>query len=306
LKVVDVSVNLCTFNRLAMLRHTLDSLLAQKTDGTFTYEIVIIDDGSTDATPLFVQHMVKVSRIPIRYFREERVGVAAARSRGVKESWGEWIAFIDDDEIAETDWLQNLKTVATENDADCVGGEVKLIFLGDADRSIEDSVRRQIGETSPLGWFQRRFTYSGPGTGNALVRRNIFEKLGHFDSSLEVRGEDQDFFRRARKAGYKIVFPSNALVYHLTPMERLSPNYLFILAQQNGKSLAYFDCRYLGYSKAGLICGLRIANIVLKAFNVALRTIFKQPVGSLFGLKCSAYATLAYCKETMVQIRERC
>jgi glycosyltransferase involved in cell wall biosynthesis len=304
-ETIDISVNLCTYNRFEMLRQTLDSLLKQEPSGPFSYEIVVVDDGSTDETPLFVQEMIRVSPVPVRYVREERVGVAAARNRGVKESRGKWIAFIDDDEIAEPDWLQELIIAATATGADCVGGAVKAVFSGVTDERVTATLRKHFGETPHLGWFKRRFTYPGPGTGNALVRRILFEKIGLFDVSLKVRGEDQDFFRRARKAGYRIVFTSKAIIYHITPSSRLSPHYILDLAQQVGKNIAFLDCKEWGCLKAALVCGMRIAHTGLKAGNVAIKYVLRHDRSSVFDLKCSIYSTTAYCGEILSQIRKR-
>ena len=301
---VDISVNLCTYNRCEMLRDTLNSLLHQQTEGEFLYEIVIVDDGSTDETPLLVQDIIEHSCIPIRYFREERVGVAAARNRGIRESRGEWIAFIDDDETAEPNWLYVLKTTASANRADCVGGGLRLTILDGTDNSIAESVRKQFCETVPLGWFQRRFTYSGPGTGNVLVRSILFERIGLFDGSLTIVGEDQDFFRRARQAGCKIVFAPSALVHHFIPSSRLLPHHILGLAQRHGKSLAFFDCREWGFLKAGFICGLRIGHVILRGATIVPKYIVKHDRSSLFGLKCSIYTTVAYYKEMSSLVRK--
>lgn len=301
---IYISVNLCTYNRCEMLRMTLDSLLHQQTDEKFSYEIVIVDDGSTDGTSLLVQDIIKQSSIPIRYFREERVGVAAARNRGVKESQGYWIAFIDDDEVAEPNWLCNLIATATTNNADCVGGSLRLKILEKTNKPLAESVRKQFCETVSLGWFQRRFTYSGPGTGNALVRKILFDHLGLFDESLKVVGEDQDFFRRARQAGFKIMFAPNAIVHHFIPSIRLSSHHVLAVAQRHGKSLAFFDSREWGFLKASLICGLRIGHVILKATTVAPRYVIIQDKNSFFGLRCSMYTAFAYCKEIFSLIRK--
>ena len=298
---LDISVNLCTYNRLEMLRKTLASLLNQQTNGEFSYEIIVVDDGSTDGTSAFMREIIAYAQIPVRYFREEHVGVAGARNKGVKESLGEWIAFIDDDEIAELYWLQELMTAAQSSCADCVGGSLKLL-LEDDTMAIAANIQKHLGHTSRQGWVQKRFNYPGPGTGNALVKRTLFEKVGLFDTSLRVVGEDQDFFRRVRQAGYKTIFTSKALVHHITPAYRLQPPFLLALARQHGQSLAYFDCREWGGLKALLICGMRLGDVMAKTVKFCLIYTFNPASGSLLSLKCSLYNALAYTKETVVQL----
>ena len=301
---VVISVNLCTYNRAEMLKNLLTSLINQETKGEFAFEIVVIDDGSTDSTQELLQKVSMNSEVMIRFFREERVGVAAARNRGVLESHGDWIAFIDDDETAEPDWLLELVTAARASGADCIGGSLELA-LEEKAREIAKSARKHLGEIPPLGWFQKRFTYSGPGTGNALVRRVLFDTVGLFDTNLRVVGEDQDFFRRARKLGYKTVFTSNALVHHFIPAYRVQPSYLLALAGQNGKSLAYFDCREWGCLKSFLIFVLRLGHVLLKMGLVAMKYTFKHDKNSVFDLKCTINTTIGYFKELSSQILAR-
>ena len=270
---IDISICLCTYNRLEMLRNTLDSLLKQQTDGTFSYEIVVVDDGSTDDTPAFVREVAACTQIPIRYFREERIGVAAARNRGVNESFGEWIAFIDDDEIAETCWLKELFFTAMNTGTDCVGGPVVAHFLSASPNEKMKTALRLLGYNkamanpkSTMRWYDKYIYYYIPGTGNALVRTAIFEKIGFFDTSLSY-GEDMDFFRRLRKAGFEISNNPKALVRHMIPASRLAPEYLRRLSKLGGKTMAYLDKREWGSSALFFLSFARISNLLLRRFR---------------------------------------
>jgi len=126
MKQIDISVNVCTYNRAEMLRGALESLICQKTDGKFSYEIVVVDNASTDDTKAVVKQVSKNSPVPIRYIFEENKGVAQARNRGVKGSQGAWIAFFDDDQFAEADWLRELYSTALLTRAPIVGGAVHV------------------------------------------------------------------------------------------------------------------------------------------------------------------------------------
>lgn len=293
---VDISVNLCTYNRAEILNNTLTSIKNQETRGEFTFEVVVIDDGSTDSTQEILQKVSMNSGVIIRYFREERVGVAAARNRGVVESKGEWIAFIDDDEIAESNWLWELLNAALANGADIVGGALKLSLPVGLESMATGTVRKNLGETTQIGWFQKRFNYPGPGTGNVLVRRNLFEQIGFFDINMKIIGEDQEFFRGARKHGYKTVFTHKGIVHHIIPENRLNNRYLIDKAKQHGKSLAYFDNKEYGYTKTLLICVLRFGHIILKATTTFLKFNYNDNI--MFNLKCSFCTAIEYCKAT--------
>ena len=80
-----------------MLDNALQSLIVQEIDDGILCEILVVDNASTDNTKRIVEVASKRSSIPIRYIFENRKGVAQARNRGIKESYGNWIAFFDDD-----------------------------------------------------------------------------------------------------------------------------------------------------------------------------------------------------------------
>jgi glycosyltransferase involved in cell wall biosynthesis len=300
----DISVNLCTYNRVEMLRSTLESLLHQETDGLDSYEIIIIDDGSTDETPSLVKETSDHSRIPIRYFREERVGVAAARNRGVKESHGEWIAFIDDDEVPEACWLKELFCEAKRSGAACVGGPVLAHFLSSPPDSKMKTTLCLLGynkamdsENGTMHWYDRLIHYYIPGTGNALVKRDTFDNLGAFDTTLPY-GEDMDFFRRLRKAGLKISHNSQARVKHMVPASRLDPVYLKQLSKLGGQTLARLDMREWGYIALLLFSLARVSNLFFRRFPMLLRGFAKGDRGSVLDHTLSLIYSASYLNES--------
>src|SRR5205809_1380614 len=103
----DISIVVCTQNRAEMLRGALASLYDLDADG-FSYEIVVIDNGSTDATPEVIAAAEAESRNPLRRIYEPEKGIVSARNRGIREARGRWIAFFDDDQIANSKWLAEL------------------------------------------------------------------------------------------------------------------------------------------------------------------------------------------------------
>ncbi len=143
MKRKTVSVVLCTYERKGMLSGALSSLLCQEREGKFEYEILVIDNGSKDNTKSVVDKFINTSLVPIRYIVEECRGTSHARNRGIKESTGEWIAFFDDDQLADPKWLKELLEVAGENKVLCVGGCVHLA-LPEAERLEISSICRRI------------------------------------------------------------------------------------------------------------------------------------------------------------------
>lgn len=243
-----VSIIVCTFNRAEMLDDALTSLKAQQTSEKVEFEIVVVDDGSTDATGRVVAAQQNGSPVRLHYTRQEHAGVAAARNRGVGKAIGGWIAFFDDDQIADSNWLIELMEKASAEDADCVGGPCLLKLPVDCDRKLDRTIRRLLGE-EPMLRQEGIFLDSGLdprkreatiGTGNALVKRSLFEQAGLFCESL-VCGEDREFFQRARKIGARFANAPSAIIYHVIPSARLTAPYLLRQAANGGQALAEID-----------------------------------------------------------------
>ena len=94
-----ISIIVPTYNRSELLRSAINSLLQQGTDGKFSYEIIIIDDASTDETREVIGEIIKRSPGLVKYFKGEGKGYTCALNRGLAESHGEWLALFDDDEF---------------------------------------------------------------------------------------------------------------------------------------------------------------------------------------------------------------
>lgn len=113
----SVSVVIPAYNAEATIRETLDSLLRQTCRDV---EIVVIDDGSTDATARIVEQVASHSEIPLRLTRQSNLGRAAARNRGVDEAAGEFLGFVDADDTVEPTMFEKLLAKAEETAADMV------------------------------------------------------------------------------------------------------------------------------------------------------------------------------------------
>jgi glycosyltransferase involved in cell wall biosynthesis len=218
-----ISVIICTQNRADLLSTALESVCRQAF-GRDNYEMVVVDNGSTDATPAVVDRFRE--RYPnIRYFREETPGLSVARNRGWREARGEFVAFLDDDAKANPDWL----AVAAQDigiwNPDVFGGP----YLAYYSTSRPDWFKDSYGSFNP---------YSQPKTltssdeylsgSNLFVRRSLLEKLGGFDASLGMRGkkigygEEARLLRRARQEFPKalIYYEPKLVIQHLVRPEK--------------------------------------------------------------------------------------
>src|SRR5579863_5799453 len=105
---MPISVVVCTYNRARSLGKTLESVVAQSLPQGVEWEIIVVDNNSKDSTRQVVEEFQSRYKGRFRYLLEERQGVSFARNTGIRESIGEVLAFIDDDETAAPGWLQNL------------------------------------------------------------------------------------------------------------------------------------------------------------------------------------------------------
>ena len=90
MSVIDISIVVCTYNRSELLRGALESLMALRTGGRFFFEILVVDNASTDDTPEVIEEIRENSRVPLRSVREPRKGVAAARNCSAPR-WPAWL-----------------------------------------------------------------------------------------------------------------------------------------------------------------------------------------------------------------------
>jgi glycosyltransferase involved in cell wall biosynthesis len=233
----DISIIVCTYNRASQLRGALVSLYNLATDARFSYEIVVIDNASTDETPQVIAAAAAESKNPLRGVREVLQGVVAARNRGIREARGRWIAFFDDDQLADPRWLLELYLGAIETNCRVVGGTVLLALPVGCTRQLDPAVRMLLGEAVHA---PRRVRYGGrltPGCGNLMIERSVFDEVGVFQTAIDGRGEDTDLFERIERAGIESWYLPAAIIHHLTPPERLMDAYLVSLSQKMGRGI---------------------------------------------------------------------
>lgn len=195
-----VSVVIPTFNRAAEIGAAVESVLAQ----TLTpHEVMVIDDGSTDCTAEVLRPLMG----RIRYIRKANGGASSARNVGVRESTGDWIAFLDSDDLWDGDKLRK--------QAACVertGAKVCFCVCRDEAGNTLDSLR-SMDPSLPEGAvaFYRpgdcRLFYhrSHPLVQSMLVSRDAFTRYGPFDETLRVAEDTKLVYRLLLDCGYAVV-----------------------------------------------------------------------------------------------------
>src|SRR5258706_654344 len=123
---IKISAVICTYNRAEYLGRAIESLAHQDLDSA-GYEIIVVDNNSTDTTAQLVKNSIEAyPSIQIRYVLETEQGLSAARNRGAHEAAGNYIAYVDDDARAVQGWLSSLLASFLKLQAACIGGPGNL------------------------------------------------------------------------------------------------------------------------------------------------------------------------------------
>jgi glycosyltransferase involved in cell wall biosynthesis len=284
---------------MQMLGEVLKCMISQERNGKFSFDIIVVDDGSTDQTSETVAKAADKSQVPIRYFRTQGKGISHARNRGVAESCGEWIAFFDQDQLAEADWLEGLFDVASQTGADVVDGPRDLCLSKERLSQLGLACRRILGETGSGLIRHKRNERICSCTGNVLIRRGVFNVVGGFDESITRGGEDWEFFGRVKNTGFDIWHAPKALVHHVIQPERLTEVFFKWSSLRCGIVFADRDYRDWGMSRTTLVCILRIGKAILVNFPLLIGAYLMSNQAEILGQKCPLYRAFGYLRRNL-------
>jgi len=209
------------------------------------WEVVVVDNNSADRTKeLFDEFAAARQGFDFRLVTESRQGLSNARNRGIAAATGDIFIFIDDDQEVNEGFLKayydffasNPKIVAT-------GGMILPRYDFEPPEWLSRFTERPIAGTLDMGSKVRMFSKGRcPGGGNMALRRSITEQVGVFDpmlgrtASMLLAGEEKDLFDRIVRAGHRLYYVPEAVVYHIVPKERMTRQYLERVSLMNGVS----------------------------------------------------------------------
>lgn len=200
-----ISVIIPLYNKIHFIEDTLESVFSQ-TYGD--YEVIVIDDGSTDGSADVVRAL-QPRHACLRLIQQKNQGVSVARNRGIQEARGEWIAFLDADDVWHPEFLERLYSLSEEYPQQsffCCAQEDRIIPTLPAGITI-------IGDHP-----QYEYVYC---TGCSIIRRTVFEEIGGFRPGIQL-GEDRDMWLRIA-CKYQTVYINEALIaYSKTTENNLS------------------------------------------------------------------------------------
>ena len=228
-----ISVCVCTYQRPHLLKRLLPGLAEQDTGGLFEFSIIVVDNDREQSAKPVVEEFAKTCRRRTLYCVEPEQNIALARNRAVASATGEFLAFIDDDEIPNTQWLLTLFKACQSPAVSGVLGPVKPHF-----------------EHEPPAWVRQGGFYERPShatgfvmdwpecrTGNVLLRREILEGMDEvFRREFGTGSEDTDFFRRMIERGRTFIWCDEAVVAEVVPVNRWKRSFLLKRALLRGRT----------------------------------------------------------------------
>jgi len=204
---MDFSIVVPFCDRLDALSECLEAL-ARVRFPRDRFEVLLVDDGSQDRADDLVARLK--DRLPVRLFRQQHAGPAAARNHGARQARGKWLAFTDSDCAPAEQWLHQLAAVLSTAADVAVGGRVVNTLTNIfpvASQWQSDYVIAYLGATKGSPTFCT--------TNNFAVPRERFLTVGGFDPDFRhPGGEDREFCRRWVHEGQRLRWAPEALVYH--------------------------------------------------------------------------------------------
>ncbi len=249
---VDLTVAIPTYNGETRLNDVLERLRSQVGTETFSWEVIVVDNNSSDRTAAVVRDYQKTwpSAYPLRYCFAPEQGAAFARQRAVEKAQGELIGFLDDDNLPEPDWVAAAYQFGqTHPEVGAFGSQIHgLFYEKKPEEKLPENFKRiacflAIVErgNSPKR-YDPQHKILPPGAG-LVVRKQVWLEsvpkrlvLNHTGKEAGLASEDLEVLLHIQKAGWEIWYNPAMVVYHKIPNKRLEPDYLKLLVRCVGLS----------------------------------------------------------------------
>lgn len=241
-----ISICICTFRRPAGLSRALASLVTMQRPASCRIEVLVVDNDAAGSAMACVDAARADFPFELSYFCESRSGVGFARNRCLQEAAGEWIAFIDDDEWAEPQWLNDLWQCLQAGGCDGVFGPVLASFETAPPAWLLDSgmyERRRFPTGTKLDWRDCA-------SGNVLFRKSLVAEVGSFSAAFAASGgEDSEYFWRCQEAGAVFVWCDTAIAQENIPPARMTRQWIhrraFLAGHNYARLIAYRRSRWM-------------------------------------------------------------
>jgi glucosyl-dolichyl phosphate glucuronosyltransferase len=291
-----VSIIICTYKRPILLESTLKSVV----DLDFAadqFEVIVIDNGSDDQSHDVFESINLQGRCQMVYAREATLGLSHARNKGIGLSKGEIVAFLDDDELVDQNWLQELvKPYYSDERIACVGGRIVPVF---PDNKYPSWYSKDIqgffgGVDHGEQIHEVNFPIEYIGGGNMSFNRRLIIESGMFNVRLGIiggssySGEENELAFRIKNKGFKVLYTPFATTYHLIESERISKQFFYKRLFQSGRSEIMYNPRNQG---SPLFLLIKFTLIFFKSVASYLKSATKSEASMMIA-SLAVYRTL--------------
>ena len=247
------TVIICTYNRKHRIPECIHHLEAQQGTEGLEWEVLVVDNNSTDGTAALVSEVGIKASIKVRCALEISQGLGHARNRGIGESCSPYYAFIDDDIYVSPGWVKAIYGALQSHDADAVGGRIYLNSSVKLPPWIRPEMRGFLGfQDYGDNPFQMDGEIRYPFGGNMAFNRRVVERIGWFNPNLGRKGEgrslselrkgcETDYMKRLAASGGRIFYEPAAVVYHQVLPFQIRKGYFLAIHYNQGFQEAYFE-----------------------------------------------------------------
>lgn len=299
---VRISSIICTLNRADYLRKAIKSLVEQ-TLPQEQYEILVVDNGSVDNTKqLVVEELSQIQNL--RYIYEPIMGLSQARNTGLSKAIGEYVAYLDDDAIACSQWLEKIIDVfdKVKPQPGCTGGKIEPIWGAPRPAWLSDKLMIYLTtldySKTPISLNETPCRLPGA---NMAFPKNLLEAVGGFQVDLGRKGSNllsnEEFLVQQQliNRGYSCFYHPEIAVKHHIPASRLNKDFLFSRLYWEGISKAIVQIHQDSPSKAKrlkmvLPTAWRLCRAPKQIVNLAIPT--NNP--NRFTRKCITWSQISY------------
>jgi glycosyltransferase involved in cell wall biosynthesis len=263
---MKTTVILCTFNRCELLENALDSLAGSVLPSGVDWDVLVVDNNSTDRTAEVIKSFCERYPGRFRYLFEPRAGKSNALNAGIRETQCDVLAFTDDDVVVEPTWLQNL-TRSLDGTCAGVGGRILPEQTFSPPNWIDLEEEHAL---APLAVFAPDIAAGPmdqpPYGANMAYDRRVFAKYGGFRTDLgpqagsknPQKSEDSEFGQRLLAGGEQLRYEPSAVVFHTVPQYRVQKKYFLDW---------WYDKARADIHVRGIPVGTRVAGIPLILFR---------------------------------------
>lgn len=249
---MDISIIICTYNRCDSLKATIASILDANINETICWEIIVVDNNSTDATFDVINSFSDNSYVKIRYVTEHKQGLSHARNRGIHEAAGEILAFADDDVLVDKEWINSIFTAFQNREVSCAGGKIYPHWHKPCPQWLKKELHGHLALLD-LGDEEIKMTEPHLWGANLIFRASMFEKYGMFNTSLgrtagKLYGNEEIvIIKKLIDNGEGVYYMPGIVVHHCIGSNRMKKSYFrkwfFDAGELDGIQMGYYPYR---------------------------------------------------------------